>query len=299
MGISLSISTNPLINRITDIEELIRVCAQDIKINQIQLTNEFINPTWTPKIIHRLVQQFNKASSKYGVRASSLMTGAQARLSAMGHSDAEIRTWHEKWFIDFGRIAVDLGALSIGSQFGILSYSDYDNPKILERRIEDILDGWCRIWDSVEPLGLKFLFWEQMSIGREFGHTIESSKFLIDKIKKRGIPLKMLYDVDHGDISSVDPSDTNPESWLRLLGNECPIIHVKQSSSNKGGHWPFVEPYNSSGRIHPEKIINLLKLYGQQDVEVCLELSFREREPNDRQAIDLIQKSVAYWRLSL
>lgn len=296
MGISLSLSTNPLINRVTDLAELVRVCAQDIAVSRIQLTNEFINPAWPADVIHRLVRQFDTAAASHGLSATSLMTGAQARLAAMGHPDADVRGWYENWFVEFGRIAADLGAPSIGSQFGILSYSDYDDPDIREARTNAILDGWCRIWDAVEPLGLRFLFWEQMSIGREFGHTIAGTQKLMDKIKSRGIPLRLLYDVDHGDVSSTDSRDTDPQAWLSAFGRECPIIHVKQSSANKGGHWPFVEPYNSAGRIQPAAIVSMLKQLAPEDCEICLELSFREREPADRQAIALMRESVAYWK---
>ena len=31
------------------------------------------------------------------------------------------------------------------------------------------------------------------------------------------------------------------------------------------------------------------------DNEICLELSFKEREPNDRQVIAQIAESVAFW----
>lgn len=296
MGLSLSLSTNPLINRVTDLAELVRVCAQDVAISRIQLTNEFINPAWPADVIHRLVRQFDTAAASHGVSATSLMTGAQARLAAMGHPDADVRSWYENWFVEFGRIAADLGAPSIGSQFGILSYSDYDDPEIREARTDAILEGWCRIWEAVEPLGLRFLFWEQMSIGREFGHTIASTQKLMDKIRTRGIPLRLLYDVDHGDVSSPDSHDTDPEAWLSAFGRECPIIHVKQSSANKGGHWPFVEPYNSNGRIQPAAIVAMLKRLAPEDCEICLELSFREREPADRQAIALMRESVAYWK---
>ncbi len=31
------------------------------------------------------------------------------------------------------------------------------------------------------------------------------------------------------------------------------------------------------------------------DNEICLELSFKEREPNDRQVVPQIAESVAFW----
>jgi hypothetical protein len=42
----------------------------------------------------------------------------------------------------------------------------------------------------------------------------------------------------------------------------------------------------------------LLKAFaegGAVDNEICLELSFKEREPNDREVITQIAESVAFW----
>lgn len=296
MTVSLSLSCNTLINRINDPAELVQVCTEEIGVRRIQLTNEFINPVWPAETQARLARQFTTAASRHGLQATSLMTGAQARLAAMGHSDEGVRAWTEDWFIKFGRIAADLGAASIGSQFAILSWSDWDDPARREGRITRILDGWCRIWEAVERFGLKELFWEQMSIGREFGHTIPATADLVGLIERRGIPLRILLDVDHGDITSADANDTDPYAWIRAFGRDCPILHVKQSSANKGGHWPFVEPYNSTGRIRPSEIVSAMTDFGPSDSEVCLELSFREREPADRSVVQIMRDSVNHWR---
>jgi hypothetical protein len=34
---------------------------------------------------------------------------------------------------------------------------------------------------------------------------------------------------------------------------------------------------------------------GGKDNEICLELSFKEREPTDRQVVEQIAESVAFW----
>ncbi len=44
MSVTLSVSTNPLINRFAEHEDLIAVCANEIGIDRLQLTHEFINP---------------------------------------------------------------------------------------------------------------------------------------------------------------------------------------------------------------------------------------------------------------
>ncbi len=34
---------------------------------------------------------------------------------------------------------------------------------------------------------------------------------------------------------------------------------------------------------------------GAENNEICLELSFKEREPNDRQVVSQIAESIAFW----
>ena len=61
-----------------------------------------------------------------------------------------------------------------------------------------------------------------------------------------------------------------------------PIIHIKQSLMDKGGHRPFTAEFNARGRIQPEPLLAAFAEGGAEDNEICLELSFKEREPNDR-----------------
>ncbi len=64
-----------------------------------------------------------------------------------------------------------------------------------------------------------------------------------------------------------------------------PIIHIKQSLMDKGGHRPFTAEFNAKGRIQPAPLLKAFAEGGAVDNEICLELSFKEREPNDRQVI--------------
>ena len=60
-------------------------------------------------------------------------------------------------------------------------------------------------------------------------------------------------------------------------------------------HWPFTAAYNKDGRILPQKLIDTVRAGGGTDNEICLELSFREREPVDHQVIAMIRESVDFW----
>jgi sugar phosphate isomerase/epimerase len=297
MPLTLSLSINPLLNRVAEPDDLVNICANEIGIRRIQMTNEIINPSWPAHTVKRLVDQFNKSAAANNLRATSLMTSGYTRINNMGHPDPEVRQWSFDWMARFGEIAADVGADSVGSQFAIMTWRDYDDPKRREELIEDALNGWEQVWEAGEKAGLKFIYWETMSIGREFGHTIADTIELNERIKARGMPFKLLLDVDHGDLQSPNPDDTDPYKWIEALAADCPIIHVKQSHAvNKSGHNPFIEPFNSEGCIHVEELVPALDKHGPEDMEICMEFSFREREPADRNVIDHIRQSVDYWR---
>ncbi|WP_247651241.1 hypothetical protein [Roseovarius autotrophicus] len=74
-----------------------------------------------------------------------------------------------------------------------------------------------------------------------------------------------------------------------------PIIHIKQSMRDKSGHRPFTAEFNAKGAIQPEPLLRAFAEGGAMNNEICLELSFKERDPNDRQVIPQIAESVAFW----
>ena len=170
-------------------------------------------------------------------------------------------------------------------------------PSAARSLLDIALECWREVAEHAKAAGLTYLFWEPMSVGREFGHTIESCRALHDGSQAAGmaIPLKMMVDIDHGDVTSSNPADIDPYAWAEAFPEQSPIIHIKQSSMNKGGHWPFTAAYNKDGRITPEKLLETVRRGGGTDNEICLELSFREREPVDHQVVEMIRESVDYW----
>ena len=76
-------------------------------------------------------------------------------------------------------------------------------------------------------------------------------------------------------------------------------MHLKQSSANKGGHWPFTAQHNAEGRIVPTRVLDTLRANGAGDTELIFELSFREREPADSTVVQVLRESVDYWRVAV
>ncbi|HBD92457.1 MAG TPA: aminotransferase [Gemmobacter sp.] len=297
MPLTLSLNTNPLVNRFADPDDLIDTVARDLRIRDLQLTHEFINPSWPAPVIRRLTRQMGAALARTGVRVTSGMTGPYGRLNHFGHPDRDVRRYYVDWFKTFADITADLGGTSVGTQFAIFTYQDYDDPARRDSLIQTAIDAWAEVADHAKSAGLKYVFWEPMSVGREFGETIAEAMRLQDRLTaaNMAVPMWMMADIDHGDVTSPNPDDTDPYAWARAVPPVSPIIHIKQSMMDKSGHRPFTATFNAKGSIQPEPLLAAFAAGGAQDNEICLELSFKEREPNDRQVIPQIAESVAFW----
>ncbi len=297
MPLTLSLNTNPLVNRFAEPSDLIETVARDLRIRDLQLTHEFINPSWQAPVIRRLTRDMQAALNRTGVRVTSGMTGPYGRLNHFGHPDKDVRRYYVDWFKTFADITADLGGQSVGTQFAIFTYKDYDNPARREELIQIAIDCWGEVAEHARAAGLSYIFWEPMSVGREFGETIEACLSLQDRLTKApfAIPMWMMADIDHGDVTSANPDDFDPYAWARAVPTVSPIIHIKQSLMDKGGHRPFTAEFNAKGRIQPAPLLEAFAQGGAKDNEICLELSFKEREPNDRQVISQITESVAFW----
>ncbi|MEN9061079.1 sugar phosphate isomerase/epimerase family protein [Ponticoccus litoralis] len=297
MALTLSLNTNPLVNRYADPDDLIDAIARDIRIRDIQLTHEFINPSWPAPVIRRLTRQMDRALQRTGARVTSGMTGPYGRLNHFGHPDADVRRYYVDWFKSFADITADLGGVSVGTQFAIFTYRDYDDPARREELIQIAIDCWAEVAEHAKAAGLQYVYWEPMSVGREFGETIAECMKLQDRLTAAdmAVPMWMMADIDHGDVTSPNPDDTDPYAWARAVPKVSPIIHIKQSMMDKSGHRPFTKQFNEKGAIQPEPLLKAFAEGGAVDNEICLELSFKEREPNDRQVIEQIAESVAFW----
>jgi hypothetical protein len=297
MALTLSLNTNPLVNRFADPDDLIETVARDLRIRDLQLTHEFVNPSWPAPVIRRMTRQMKSALDRTGVRVTSGMTGPYGRLNHFGHPDRDVRRYYVDWFKTFADITGDLGGTSVGTQFAIFTYRDFDDPARREELTKIAIDCWAEVAEQAKAAGLAYVFWEPMSVGREFGPTIAETLALQDRLTAAdmAVPMWMMADIDHGDVTSPNPDDTDPYAWARAIPKVSPIIHIKQSKMDKSGHRPFTREHNQTGRVQPEPLLKAFAEGGAVDNEICLELSFKEREPDDRRVIPGIAESVAFW----
>ncbi len=297
MKVRLGINTGFAVNRFSAAQEWIPLVGDVFGLRIVQMTADLLSPSLPAEIIRSQIKKINQLSRKHHVEIKHTFTGAFTRLNHLAHPDKEIRDHWLKWFYKFVDISIDVGAESMGSHFGILTQPDCDDAEKRQTRFFQNVEAWQKIAQYAKGRGLKYLLWEPMSVPREMGETLLETRRIQAIVNDHiALPMKLCLDVDHGDVSSTDPDDTDPYVWIKEFAKESPLIHIKQSLKNKGGHWPFIPEKNKDGKIRPFKMIKALEKAGVKDVTLLLELSFRERQPFDRQVVDHIKASIEYWR---
>ena len=259
----LSVNTGFLVNRYTDPDQWVKLVANFININKVQFTADLINPSLPESLIKKKVYETKTCLDDNGVEVTSSFTGAFTRLNNLTHPDQDFREYYVDWFKKFADITADLNSKYLGSHFAILTQQDLEDP---DRR--------------------KFL-------------RKQAIKSNIELTKNSPLPFSMCLDVDHGDLESPNPEDIDPYAWINQCKDGFDMIHLKQSYSNKGGHWPFIAEHNKKGNIVPSKILDAIRKTSPSNVQLVLELSFKERQPADRLAAEHVKESVDFWQNSL
>jgi len=297
MKVKLGINTGFAVNRFPEPADWIAVVSDELGLDTVQFTADLLNPFLPEEVVVRKADTIRDLCARKGVRIETTFTSAFTRVNHVLHPDADIRRVWVGWFKRFIRLSRYLGAEAMGSHFGILSVSNSTDPTRRAERIGQGIAAWREIAAYGAESGLQYVMFEPMSIPRELGETIEATRDLLARCHDGfAIPMRLCLDVDHGDVMSTNPDDTDPHAWLRAFGTVSPCIHIKQSLREKGGHYPFVTEYNVCGRIVPDEILATLRETGVDTCTLLLEISHRERLPMDMRVVADLKESVDYWR---
>jgi len=205
----------------------------------------------------------------------------------------EMREFYFQWYKDFFSMMSEFGCRIGGSNFGIYSFTDYENEDRRKFLLEEAVKAWQKMSFFVQDLGFEYLTFEPMSVPREMGNTVAECKELMDMINCNcGVPMKICLDVGH----APHPSERDPYYWMEGLGADSPFIHLQQTVLNSSNHSPFTREFNETGIIDAERTINTLRKTGLEDALFALEISHREHYDTEFRIIDDLKESVEYWR---
>ena len=169
------------------------------------------------------------------------MTGPYAG-SIISHILTPSAGYYVDWFKGMADIAADLGAPAIGTQFGIFTFRDYDDPIRRESLMRIALDCWREVAEHAKARGISYLFWEPMSVGRELGHTIKYCQELQNWINAASFPsLEAMVDIDRR--RDLAQAEYRPLCLGKKFCNQSTIIHIKQSTMTRVA-MAFTAQYN-------------------------------------------------------
>ena len=297
MNVKLGINAGFATNRYPEPDDWARIVGEELGLHSVMFVADLLSMFYPEEIIAEEVDKIKSLAQRYDFSIDSIFPAAFTRVNHVCHPNPRIREQWVQYLMRLARTGAALGARTAGAHFGILTVRDYEDESRRERMTEIAIENWHRIAEVGKEVGLEFLIFEPMSVPREFACTINSTHELLDRVNRDiAIPMKLCLDVDHGYSASGDPRDMDPYAWLTEFAAVSPIVHIKQSSSDKSGHWPFTPEKNKLGIIRPEKVLAALEEGGAEDVALLFECSWRERHPNDTQVVSDLKQSVAYWR---
>ena len=266
--------------------------VSDLGIHKVQFVADILNPMLKKYDKEYFDDQVNKTIEcikANNISITSIMTSSFTRVNHFSHPDKGYRDAWFAWFIDFLKMGQKFGAKSAGSHFGILTTTSLSNK---DKRYKETLKYWEELSQIAKELGYEYLFFESMSIDREFGNTIENTKQILEDLNKISyIPFKLCLDVGH----APHPSQRDYKKWLNEFAKDSIIVHLQQTVLNSSNHSPFTEEYNKTGVVHPKDVLNILNKYDVSP-ELDFEISFREKEEVEPTIIKDLKESVDYWK---
>ncbi|MGI6374654.1 MAG: sugar phosphate isomerase/epimerase family protein [Anaerolineae bacterium] len=289
LGINLGFATN----RWPEPDVWARLVREEMGLRSVQLVADLLNPFWPDDVLDREVERVLEATQRYDVTIHSLMTSTYTRVNHLMHPHAEHRRAWVDWFRRFIDLGARLGVESVGSHFGILSMADLADEARRRQRVDEAVRSWQALTRHAADAGLRYLFYETMSIPREMGHTVSEARELWTRVNEDvAVPFALCLDVGH----APHPDERDPYLWLRELGGISRLVHLQQTEAGHSRHWPFTPEYNARGIIEPQRVFADLAATGVDEIWLGFEIAHRERYEVEPLVLPELIESVRYWR---
>src|SRR5690242_19913860 len=122
MDLKLGINLGFAINRYIEPEVWAKIVREDLDLGHVQFVADLLNPFWPKEYIQSQIMRIQATTAQYGIAVDSMFTSAYTRVNHLMHPDQEARLFWREWFMRFLEIGAELGAKTLGSHFGILTF---------------------------------------------------------------------------------------------------------------------------------------------------------------------------------
>jgi sugar phosphate isomerase/epimerase len=235
------------------------------------------------------------ACQAHRIVLDSTFTGLAAystNLLLAGEPAARARA--EAWYERVIRFTAAAGAPATGGHLGSLSASDFTDPARRGKLWSELEAALDRLSREARAAGLEGLLVENMACARE-PSTIDQVVGLLAEGDPERVAVALCLDVGHQCVPGTSGEERDPYAWLRRLGDRAAVVHLQQSDAEGDHHWPFTGHYNELGRIDAARVLEAL---GSARPALIIEV-IPPFEADDRQVLDELRDTVAYWQAAL
>ena len=248
LGLNLSFATKRWLKP----ENLARLCAETFRVNSVQFTFDLIDPWW-PKVQRReLAAAYREAFAKQNIEIASAFGGvasytyAQLLAPTQAQRDVSLAFW--KRAVD---LTVELGAKSLGTPLGGMSYEDWMDPAASKALYASAQASLIELAAYAKGKGLAEIMIEATPLRPEILCTPAAARrFMAELEGITAVPVRLLIDWGHALCTRIPEASHDMGVWLTECAPYVSGIHLQQTDGLWDRHWDFTK----DGLVTPEMI---------------------------------------------
>lgn len=292
----LGLNCNCFTNRYTEPKEWTRICSEELGVDTVQYSIDLLDPYYPWDLQRRICDETLNECRKRGIWIKANFGGHFSHQHYLGHPDDEVRAEAERWFKRMIDQTVYLGAEGTGTCYAIMTSADNADSRRRGYILKKAAEAYYRLAEYGAEKGLKYLMFETTSVPRESCSTISETRRVLEECRDMAIPMTLCLDVGHRDLGSDDPRDGDPIAWIEEFGSVSPVIHLQQTDDSASHHWPFTPDRNKAGVVDAKKVIEAAGKAEIDEILLAFEIGMKAFYPSEYQVVDVLKKSVEYWR---
>jgi sugar phosphate isomerase/epimerase len=296
-AIVFGLNTSYAVKRWPEPDEWSRIAASS-GVSAAQFSFDLLDPMLANE--ERIFTETRTACEANGITITSTFTGLVSYAqNVLGHPDALMRRRAQEWYAAAIDATAWLGARGVGGHMGAMSVRQFADPSERSRAVERVVDSVRLLAERAAARQLDFLLWEVMPVAREFPADLESTEQLMSELEgTTAVPVELCLDLGHACLAGASGEERDPYQWLERLGRFTRVVHLQQTDGAADRHWPFTAEHNVQGIVDPERVVDLVRAFDRDTVELMIEAMFAFEAP-DEQVLADVRESVAFWAPAL
>ncbi len=277
----------------------VAIVSEVLGLEAAQVTLDHFDPGLDPAFTLPYANEVATRAADAGLVLHSTFTGLGAYgQNLLLHPDEGARRAAEAWFGRALELTAALGAQGTGGFLGALSVADANQPPRRRRLAAELAEAMNRLAERARRLGLSFLLFENMAVGRELGHSIEEARALEASVANSAVPWVLCLDLGHPCALRTGPPSDDPLAWLASPWRHPPVLQLQQANREGDFHWPFTQGGNAAGLLDASSVARALHEGATGDVFLFFEVIHPHEHPDEAVVTELAE-SVVHWRAAL